>query len=210
MPFYFIIGYLFPLFCLIVALSKFNILHKKLRFILYFVIFGNLMQAFLFVAIESGVNDTRPYLHFYIAIEYLIIMLYYFFELRDFINKRIIFFSLLLFEIYCVINILFIQKLNDYPNILRSIESLIIILFSIVFFYRVMIKANIEKLINEPKIWINSAILFYFAGNFFFNILYTYLLNYSLELLKITTNLYILSNVFFYILLGIGFLKAKE
>ncbi len=73
-----------------------------------------------------------------------------------------------------------------------------------------MLEAKIMKLADEPLIWINTALLIYFTGNLFFYILFNVILEASRAFSKITVQYYSGLMALFYILIAIGFFKAKK
>jgi hypothetical protein len=111
---------------------------------------------------------------------------------------------------YSIINTLFIQSLYEYANIVGSLGALIIFLFSVVYFTKVMVEAKITKLSQEPLIWINTAILIYYTGNFFFHSLYNFRLNASLDIAILAAKLFSVFNILFYLIIGIGFFKVTK
>ncbi len=72
-----------------------------------------------------------------------------------------------------------------------------------------MVEAQIKKLANEPLIWINTAILIYFSANLFFYALFNLILEYSVKFSRITVIYLSVVNGVFYVLIAIGFLKAR-
>lgn len=73
-----------------------------------------------------------------------------------------------------------------------------------------MTEANIERLGQEPLIYINIAVLIYYSGNLFFSLLFNLLLEYSKEFSKLTTYYYVAIVTLFYILIAIAFWKTDK
>lgn len=84
------------------------------------------------------------------------------------------------------------------------------LIFTILYFARVMIEAKIRKLSAEPLIWINTALLIWYASSFFYFITFNVLLTYSREFLGLTVTYYGLSNLILYALVSIGFMKTRH
>jgi hypothetical protein len=91
------------------------------------------------------------------------------------------------------------------------IEDLLIIFFAILLYAKIMIEAKIENLFRSPLIWINTAVLLYFAGNFFHNVVFVYMLVVDQAFLK-TTAIYIfgLFNFLYYCGIAAGFLLHRK
>ena len=209
MPIVRIINILFPLLAVLSGFYAFKVLDKKLRIVLILVSIGFCTESLLWVAVEMGSKNTLPGLHFYVMVEFLFWSLFYLYQLEGFIKKNYLLYIIVVFEIICAINTIFVQDLTEFPQT-RAIEGLIIIFFSILTFYRIMVEESIEKLILSPVIWINTVVLIYFAGNLFFYTVFSSLLIQNYEVLKFI-NIYVFSslNVIFYSGIAVGFLIHK-
>lgn len=185
-------------------------LDKKTVWLFYFTCFAFIVELTINVlTLGFGIENTLNLLHLYVPVEFLLIAIMYFYALKRHFNKKVLLLIIIGFEVYCIINPLFIQGLREY-TFARSISSLILILFSILYFNTIMVEARVKKLSQEPMIWINVAVLIYFSGNFFFNILFSPILDYSREFSKITADAFIVMNALFYLLIAIGFWKAGK
>ena len=198
-----------PLFAAITGLVFFKNVRKQYIFLFAFVVFATFTEIALNLYVKFVAKETRPSLHFYILIEFFLLSFFYLRFLNPLVRKNIFLVVVILFEAACIVNVAFIQGLFVYPNFVRAFESLILLVFGLIFFYKVMIEANLKKLSAEPMIWFNTAIIIYFSTNFFFNILYNSILEMSREFLRQIANLYLLNNLFLYSLIAIGFMKSK-
>lgn len=199
------VSILIPFF---VGIFKYRQFGKNLHFIFYFVIFGTITEIVTRIIIYAGVTNTLPVTHFYLMIEFLLLGLFYTHVLQDILRKRVILTIIVLFEVYCLINTLFLQSLFEYPSFPQSVSKLLLVGFSILFFYKVMIEASVPNLWKEPLIYINIAILVYYSGNLFYSLLFNLILEYSREFSKITVHYFAGLMTLFYILIAIGFWKA--
>ncbi|WP_163323045.1 hypothetical protein [Draconibacterium mangrovi] len=73
-----------------------------------------------------------------------------------------------------------------------------------------MTEARILNLWKEPLIFLNLAVLIYYAGNLFYSLLFNLILDYSREFAKITNYYFVGLNTLFYILVAIGFWKSDR
>jgi len=73
-------------------------------------------------------------------------------------------------------NLIFIQKqnINSYTLV---VESIIIIFYSLYYFYWLIEKLPTTQLHRLPMFWLNSAWIFFFSGNLFFFVFISYLVN---------------------------------
>ena len=151
-----------------------------------------------------------PIGHFYFPIAISILGFYYIQVLKGYIKPLWIITILSVYIIYCITNVIFIQGLFQYPSITGSLGALILFLFSVAFFTKVMAEAKIDKLSSNPYIWINSGILFYYSIGFFNHSLYHLRFKVSIDLVYFAANTYSLVNQFFYIIIITGFILAAR
>lgn len=109
---------------------------------------------------------------------------------------------------YSLINVLFLQSITEYASWPGTIAKITYLLASIVFFHKTMLEAKITKLWDEPLIWINFAILIYYAGGLSFSLLMNLALDYSMDFAKLISSSFSALNAIFYLLLTVGFVKA--
>ena len=185
-------------------------LNKSLKILFLFTAFAFLTEISLAALIAAGIKNTIPGLHFYIIFEFLLWALFFKSVLHPFIPKKIIIAIIILFESYTIINLLFIQNLFTMPNLVRSVEGLLLALFSILLFSKFMVESKHREIQKEPLMWINTAVLVYFSGNFFFNILFNLILENSREFSRTTTFFFSGLNGLFYLLITFGFLLQRK
>ncbi|QGY42865.1 hypothetical protein GM418_04100 [Maribellus comscasis] len=195
----------------IAGIFNFRYFDKNLKIIFSFVCYGTANEVFTRLLFWlADVKNAMPLLHLYGAISLGLLFAFYFYVLKSLIDKRIYLILTFVFFIYWVVNSLFIQSIFEYPSLPSSLGDILIILLSIMYFYKVMMEAKIVKLADEPSIWINTAILIYYTGNLFFYILFNNILEVSREFSKITVYYYSALMALFYILIAVGFLKARK
>ena len=204
-----IVNISFALLAFLSGLYSFKLLDKPLRIVFTMVSIGLCTETLIWVAVKLGSRNTLPGLHFYVMVEFLLWAIFYMYQLEGFIKRNYLWYFIMAFEILCALNTIFMQDLTEYPNT-RAFEGLVIIFFSILTFYRIMIDERIMKLACSPVIWINTAVLFYFSGNLFFNTVFTPLLQNNYEALKFIGS-YMSSSfiVVFYSGIAVGFLISK-
>lgn len=195
----------------IVGLFVFGDFDKNLKIIFIFVCFGTLNEVVTRLLIGlTEVHNTMPLLHLYGIVSFVLLFVFYYDIIGNYINPRVFIILSLLFAVCWIVNSIFIQSIYEFPAMLSSLGDILIILLSIIYFYKIMLEAKIIKLAGEPLIWINAAILIYYAGNLFFYVLFNLILEYSREFSKITVIYFSVLNTLFYLLIAIGFSKVKQ
>ncbi len=201
------VSILIPFF---IGIFKYRQFGKDLRFIFYFVVFGTITEIVTRIIIFFGATNTLPVTHFYLMIEFLVLGLFYRDVLWNILPKRIMLIIIVLFEVYCLINTFFLQSVFEYPSVVQAVSKLLLVGFSILFFYKVMIETSVPNLWKEPLIYINIAILVYYSGNLFYSLLFNLILEYSREFSKITVYYFAGLMTLFYILIAVGFWEAGK
>lgn len=91
-------------------------------------------------------------------------------------NKLIYILLSLAFTVFALINLLVIQKsqINSYASIVTAI---IIIIYAVHYFYRLMIDLPTLNLQRLPMFWFNAAFLLFYSGALFLFVFTDYLVN---------------------------------
>ncbi len=204
------ISILFNYLAFIVGIFRFKYFTKELRTFFYFVAFGVLTETYSKFHQHFVMKLTTPIGHFYFPIAFLILAIFYFQLLKEFIKPFFFYVVIVFYEMYCIINSIFIQSLYEYPSLVGAIGTLFIFIFSVAFFIKVMSDAKIEKLSREPLIWINTAVLVYYSFNFFYFSLFNLRIIASIEIAKMAVGFFGVFNLLFYLIITIGFSIAKR
>jgi hypothetical protein len=204
------ISILFNSLAFIVGIFRFKYFTKELKTFFYFVALGMLTEIYTKFHQHFIMKSTMPIGHFYFPVAFLILTIFYFQLLNKFIKPIYFIIVILVFELYCIINPVFIQSLLEYPSLVGAIGALFIFIFSVMFFIKVMSEAKIEKLSIEPLIWINTAVLVYYSFNFFFYSLYNLRLIASIEMATFVVIFFAVFNMLFYLIITVGFAITKK
>jgi hypothetical protein len=193
-----------------IGLIRFKYFSSEIRFVFYFVAFSVFTELFTEIYKAVVERNTMPIGHFYIPISFLLLGLFYRSALKNYINQKVLNGIIVTFLFFSLINVLFIQSLFEFANITGALSAIILCVFSILLFAKIMSEAKIKKLGAEPLVWINLGILFYHAANFFFYILFNYTLSISTEFARGTIYFNWMVGILFYILIIIGFILTKK
>jgi hypothetical protein len=183
---------------------------REIKTIFYFVAFGVLTETFARLFMHFVMKNVMPIGHFYFPIAFLLAGWFYIQILNGFIKPLYMAIIIGLFVVYSVINSTFIQSLFEYASLVGSIGSMLIFMFSIAFFIKVMVEAKIMKLASEPLIWINTAFLIYYTFNFFYYSLYNLRMIASPEVTQIAIRFFSVMNLLFYFIICIAFLMYRK
>lgn len=210
MLWYIKINWLTNLIAFIIGFILYKRFPREIKTVFYFVAFGALTEIYYRIHLHFIMKNGMPIGHFYFPIAIFIAGMFYKQILNDFIKPKYIIGIIILYEIYCIVNPIFIQGLFEYPSITGSIGALIIFLFSVAFFVKVMVDANIIKLSEEPLIWINTGFLIYYTVGFFYHSLYNLRTTASMEVALFAIRIFAILNLLFYLIISIGFLLTVK
>jgi len=183
----------------------------KLRLAFYFVCYGFANEIIVFLLRHLiDIKNTMPSSNLYLLSTFFILCLFYMHVLEGLISKKIIVTVILLFEAISSVYIVKYQGILSYPVFPRAIGTIFILLFSILFFYKVMVEAKIKNLWKEPLIWINLAFLIYYSGSLFYSVLFNLILEYSREFSKLTVIYFSVLILLLYSFSTIGFMYSRS
>lgn len=155
-----------------------------IRLLVAHLVFTGIVQAIAFYLWKRSENNL-PLLHLYTVEELVMLTLFYSYVLSAAIPRRIFLTVIGLFVLLAVLNALFIQPLKTHNTYMRSLESLVIIIWTIIYFYRRLAdEYDEEPEINPGKnailteadlrnnkhrataiLWMNSGFLVYFSAS---------------------------------------------
>lgn len=201
----------FILIPFVVGLIQFKKLTISHRFLYGFIVVGTLIELVNKISRKIFViENNMPLGHLYISLSFIFLALFYLYELKNLINKKIIIAIIILYELFCLYSVIQFQSHLSYPSIPGALSALVLVTFAILLFANILRESKIQALSDSSLIWINSAVLLYYAGNFFFYTLYNFILSYSDEFLFRILDFFRILNAIFYILIAIGLWKAGQ
>lgn len=182
---------------------------QKYLIMLFLLMMANVIMEFLNIGFsEFGYSNLYIY-HYFTVIEFAFISLFYALFFKKYFNTMFIYFLIPAFLGVAYTDYK-INGLNSMDNFSTSVESIILIFYSLFFFYYVLKNLVLENLLSTPVFWLNTAILFYFSGNM---ILFVF----SNHMAKTDNAKYIILwaiihtffNVIYNTLLSLGFWKVR-
>ena len=112
-----------------------------------------------------GLKNNLPFYHLYILIEFGFVSWLYYRVLKSMGMKTVIRVTFLLFSIVLLILFLLKENIWVYPDYIRFMEGLAILIFSGAYFYRVFQAGVVINILNESMFWISAGLTVYFASN---------------------------------------------
>jgi hypothetical protein len=146
-------------------------------------------------------TDDQLSLHFYTICEALIIFYIYYKEFK-FKNPYPM---LALGAAFTIIALSRVSR-TEYNAFTNTIEAILVLPFTITFFFKISNDLSIPKLTDYYFFWINSAFLFYFSFSFLIFLFAQYIMNVSYFYVW---NIHLIANITYNLLLAIGIWKTR-
>jgi hypothetical protein len=179
---------------------------REIKTLFYYVALGAVTDALSLLFVKYVMKSSMPFGHFYFPVAFFLVGWFYIQIFKGFIKPVYIIVIIIIYDIYSIINSLFIQSIFEYASLVGAIGAMLIFLFSVTYFIKVMVEGNIVKLAREPLIWINTAFLVYYAINFFYHSLYNLRLSASIDVAWMAVRFFSSLNLLFYLTIAIVFL----
>lgn len=155
----------------IMALFKFKKLNSVQRLLMYLISVIVLVEIISLFLWHKEINNLVMY-HIYTVIEFIMISMIYTKVLTSLFPKYVFKILTFLFIIFAFLNVQFFQNIYTFNSNTITVSGIIIIIFSLSYFYALLQEIKYSALENNPMFWINSGFLIYFSTNlilFFIN-----------------------------------------
>jgi len=186
------------IFPVLAALYNYKNLDKVLKIAtIYFIasIMSDLAQQ---VMKMMGRDSNWVVIHIYIAVSIALLGAMYFYAFFNQLVKQVVLTLTLVSLAIVLVNILFFNGLDDYPTISNTVLSVLLICFSLAYFYQLLTRQEFVHIEKQGLFWINAGMLFYFSTNIFLFMLFKRILSeHLLDYYMINNVTNIVSNVLF-------------
>lgn len=147
--------------------------------------------------------------HLFTIIEFILISLFYILYFKQYIKPLTFVIIIPIFLIIAITEYI-VKGPGCMKNISTSVESILLVSYSLFFYFFVMKRSLYENILTVSTFWINSAVLTYFSGNLLLFVFSSYLnatdmKNYTF----LWATIHSFFNIMFNILLSIGFWKIR-
>jgi hypothetical protein len=184
-------------FPVIAALYNYKHLDKTLKIAAAFFLVSFLVDLGLFFSMQLVERNNYPVLHFFVLISILFFMaIYYYAFFKTTLKKTIVVLGLIAILI-SIFNLVFVEGIWEYPSISNTILNVLLIFFSLAYFYQLLNKQEFIHIEKQGLFWINAGVLFYYAINIFLFMLFKQLLNTHKEVYMINYITNIIANILF-------------
>jgi len=157
------IAFLLILMSIVIGFTKVKRLSNDQQILLALLIIVLAVESFSLIPWSFGVNNFYIY-HFYSVVEFLLLGSLYKKHLDGLIKSIYTLVLMIAFVTFALINALFFQSLNEFNSNVTFTECLLLIILSILYFYKLLRDLDHKKLERVPMFWISMSVLTYFSG----------------------------------------------
>jgi hypothetical protein len=149
---------------IVFAIVKYRHINKPLTTIFVYLLFAGLVNACAAVMAFRHINNL-PLLHVYTVCEFLFLGIFFYQLAGKPTIKKLILGGILLFPVYGLINFTFIQDLHVFNSYTRPVEAILLIVFSLIYFYTQSSDTQPVSWHTQAVTWIVTGILIYFSSS---------------------------------------------
>lgn len=194
-----------------IAVIRRKYTNRALTIIWYYLLLDGCVDI-LTVALAQLHTNNLPVLHIFTILEFLFFGYFYFTVLKEKTARVVIKYLMVIFPVFCIINFLFFQSINQFNTNTRPVEALIIMGCSLAYFAQT--NDNGTKWQLNPLNWINTGILLYFSGALFIfsfsNVTASHLSKKYYAINVLMWNIHATLLLLMYLLIAIGFSKCRK
>jgi hypothetical protein len=195
------------IFPVIAALYNYRRLDKVLKIAAGYFVLSVLSDLVLQLLKTLGVPNNWPAIHIYIALSVAVLGAMYYYAFFNEAFKKIILIGAGLVFLFDMANMVFIETIWDYPSLANTILSIMVICFSLLYFYQLLARPEFVHIEKMPLFWINAGMIFYFSINIFLFMLFKRMLSEHQEGFYMINNI---TNIIANILFTVGLLCKPQ
>lgn len=185
------------------GIVNFRRLDRTVKTAAVFFMVAALFELILVLTIRMGIANNMPLLHLFIAISIVFFSIIYYRAFYSAALRKAVLFMGPAALLVIVANALLIQGIWLYPSLSNTVQGIMLISFSLLYFYQIFTRQEYIHIEKQALFWINSGVLIYFSVNIFLFMLF------NLVIAQQRQELYAIhsvTNIFSNILYAIGLL----
>jgi hypothetical protein len=158
------------------ALYNYRYLDKVLKITAAFFLVSAVFDLMLQLVIRMGINNNHPLIYIFVIVSIMFFAtVYYYAFFSPTLKKAILILSVIALLI-TLFNVIFIESIWDYPSLSITVLGVLLILFSLMYFYQLLNRQEFVHIEKQGLFWINTGVLFYFSINLFLFMLFRQIL----------------------------------
>ncbi|MDB5090937.1 MAG: hypothetical protein JWR09_4931 [Mucilaginibacter sp.] len=150
-----------------------------------------------------------PVAHIWAVLEYAFFSLTYFYLLTNKHVKKAIIVSIIAMLILEIVNVLFFEKLTQFPSLILEASHIVYVVYSLLLFRQMLLFPAEQSLFKQSLFWFNINVLFYATTMFLDFALLSYFIQNKLDVIPLAY-FALAVNFIFYIVIGISILMDNK
>jgi hypothetical protein len=195
------------IFPVLAAAYNYKHLDKVLKISALYFLVSVLSDLVLQWMNHAGVPNNWPAIHIYIALSVILLGAMYFYAFFIPALKKVILVFSVLVLVFMIVNMVWIETIWDYPSLANTVLSIMVIFFSLLYFYQLLVRQEFVHIEKQGLFWINAGMIFYFSINIFLFMLFKRMLSEHQEGFYMINNI---TNIIANILFTVGLLCKPQ
>ena len=161
-------GYLVPavaILPLLLASFRYRSLSAELKVIVWYLALS-IVSSIITNGMAQMNSNNLPVIHVYTLCEWLVLACFYSKLFCSPSVKRIIGITVVLYFVFFLLDIAFLEPINQFNNYSKSIESILVVVCSFTYFIRLMDDTPGNVIFYPALAFINAGLLIYFSSSF--------------------------------------------
>lgn len=154
------------------AIFYFKRFTNTFKILAIFFIVSSVFELALVMMVRYGRPNNAPLIHLFVVVSLIFFGIVYYRTLFNPWLKKLVLFLVPVVIVISIINSIYIEGIWAFPAISNSAQSVLFILFSLLYFHQLLTRQEFVHIEKQGLFWINAGILIYFSSNIFLFMLY--------------------------------------
>src|SRR3546814_749894 len=159
------------------------------------------------LSMRAVLANNMPLIHLFIALSLSLFSVLYYRAFQSKTLQRLVLFLGPASVLAVIVSSLFIGGIWVYPSFSNTLQSVVLMSFSLLFFYQIFTRQEYVHIEKQAMFWINSGVLIYFSVNIFLFMLFDLVIVQQQEELYA---IHLIINIFSNILYATGLLCKPQ
>lgn len=157
----------------IAVLLNYKHLDKVLRIAAIFFVISAGFDLWQAITIKMHVVNNLHIIRLFLVICLLFFSAIYYNAFFSRVLKKTVVILSALVLLIMIVNVVFIDAIKDYPALPHTVLNIVLIFYSLAYFYQLLSRQEFVHIEKQGLFWINAGVLFYFSINIFLFMLFS-------------------------------------
>jgi hypothetical protein len=162
------------------AIYNYKHLDKVLKIAALFFLVSSVFDWMLELT-KLVMTNNLPFTHFFCFISICFFAAIYYYAFFNPVFKKIVLILAAIVFLIAIYNVIFIESIWQFPSISMTVLSVLVIFFSLAYFYQLLNRQEFIHIEKQGLFWINAGVLLYFSINLFLFMLLAKIIAYKHE-----------------------------